>query len=116
MTQPTQPNQTHIDKRLILLSPEDNCLVAATDLPAGSQVTIDNQPITLPETLYIGHKCARRHLSPNQKIIKYGAEIGHVTRTVAIGESLHLHNLVSDYIPTYSHEEGAEFVSHRPQA
>ncbi|MDI9408729.1 MAG: UxaA family hydrolase [Candidatus Pacebacteria bacterium] len=103
---------TELDKRLILLSPEDNCLVAAADLPAGSQVLIDGEQVTLPHTVYLGHKCARYDLRQNDKIIKYGAAIGHVTVDSPIGEHLHLHNLVSDYIPTYTHEAGAQFVSH----
>ena len=105
----SQPNH---DRRLIQLAPEDNCLVAASDLEAGDSVTIDGQSVTLTQAIYIGHKLARHNLKSGEKIIKYGAPIGHVTRSVAIGEHLHLQNLVSDYIPTYTHAEGTEFVSH----
>ena len=35
-------------------------------------------------------------------MLRYGAIIGTVTADVASGAMLHTHNLVSDYIPTYT--------------
>jgi hypothetical protein len=46
----------------------------------------------------------------DQKVLRYGAVIGHVTRDVAKGEHLHTHNLASDYLPTYTHDAGNTFV------
>ncbi|CAM2165016.1 SAF domain-containing protein [Paraburkholderia sacchari] len=102
----------HTDARLILLAPEDNCLIAAARLPAGETLEIEGERVTLATTIDLGHKLARRALAKNEKVLRYGAPIGHVTANVARGEHLHTHNLESDYLPTYTHDTGHEFVSH----
>ncbi|MGF6595865.1 altronate dehydratase small subunit [Paraburkholderia sp. GAS448] len=100
------------DPRLILLSPQDNCLIAAARLESGSQVEIEGEQVTLAKTIDLGHKVARRALMKDEKVLRYGAVIGHVTEAVARGAHLHTHNLESDYLPTYTHDAGHEFVHH----
>lgn len=99
-----------LDARLILLAPEDNCVIAATTLPAGTVVEIDGETLTLTATIALGHKLARRALASDEKVVRYGAPIGHVTADVEKGAHLHTHNLTSDYLPTYTHDEGHTFV------
>ena len=103
-------NAAHTDARLILLVPEDNCLIAAARLPAGETLQIEGERVTLEKTIELGHKMARRALVKDEKVLRYGARIGHVTAPVARGEHLHTHNLESDYLPTYTHDAGHEFV------
>jgi hypothetical protein len=50
----------------------------------------------------MGHKLAAKAMGPEDKVIKYGAPIGSATQPIAIGEHVHLHNLKSDYTPTYA--------------
>jgi hypothetical protein len=100
------------DQRLILLSPEDNCLIAGARLEAGTQIEIEGEHVTLAKTIELGHKVARRALRAEEKVLRYGAVIGHVTTDVARGEHLHTHNLESDYLPTYTHDAGHAFVHH----
>jgi altronate dehydratase small subunit len=102
----------HTDPRLILLTPEDNCLIAAARLEAGTMVEIEGEPVTLATTIELGHKVARHALRQDEKVLRYGAPIGHVTGPVARGEHLHTHNLESDYLPTYTHDAGHAFVHH----
>jgi altronate dehydratase small subunit len=106
-------NAPHTDARLILLAPEDNCLIAAARLPAGETVEIEGERVRLSKTIELGHKVARRALPKDEKVLRYGARIGHVTEAVARGEHLHTHNLDSDYLPTYTHDAGHEFVPHK---
>jgi len=106
----SSPLQT--DPRLILLSPEDNCLIAAARLESGTQVVIEGEQVTLAKTIDLGHKLARRALVKEEKVLRYGAVIGHVTEDVARGAHLHTHNLESDYLPTYTHDAGHAFVHH----
>jgi altronate dehydratase small subunit len=108
----TQSHSPTFDSRVVLLSPEDNCVIAATTLEAGTAVLVDGEMVVLGTTIPLGHKLARRALAANEKVLRYGAPIGHVTVDVAKGDHLHMHNLVSDYLPTYTHEEGHSFVSH----
>jgi hypothetical protein len=100
------------DPRLILLDPADNCLIAGARLDAGMQVEIEGERVTLAKTIELGHKVARRPITKDEKVLRYGAVIGHVTEAVARGEHLHTHNLESDYLPTYTHDAGHEFVHH----
>jgi altronate dehydratase small subunit len=106
------PPMEHTDSRLILLSPEDNCVIVAQDLAEGTTLMLEGTSFTLPRAIATGHKLARRALSPEEKVVRYGAVIGHATVAVAKGEHLHTHNLVSDYIPTYTHDDGRAFVQH----
>ncbi|MDR6392965.1 UxaA family hydrolase [Paraburkholderia phenoliruptrix] len=103
---------TETDPRLILLSPDDNCLIAAARLDAGTQLMIEGERVTLARTIDLGHKVARRGLAKDDKVLRYGAVIGHVTEAVRRGEHLHTHNLESDYLPTYTHDAGHQFVHH----
>ncbi|CAG4898402.1 UxaA family hydrolase [Paraburkholderia gardini] len=100
------------DPRLILLTPQDNCLIAGARLEAGSEVMIEGERVTLAKTIDLGHKVARRALVQDEKVLRYGAVIGHVTEAVARGAHLHTHNLESDYLPTYTHDAGHAFVHH----
>jgi altronate dehydratase small subunit len=100
------------DPRLILQSPQDNCLIAAARLEAGDELTIEGRHVALAKTVELGHKVARRPLKTGDKVLRYGAIIGHVTADVSVGDHLHTHNLESDYIPTYTHDAGHAFVSH----
>ena len=101
------------DARLILQSPQDNCLIAGARLEAGERVEIEGEMVTLAKTIDLGHKVARRALRTDEKVLRYGAIIGHVTSDVQPGEHLHTHNLESDYLPTYTHDAGHAFVDHR---
>jgi hypothetical protein len=47
-------------------------------------------------------------LNPGDKIIKFGVPIGSATKHIDIGEHIHLHNMKSDYLPTYTLSD--EFV------
>jgi altronate dehydratase small subunit len=100
------------DYRLILLAREDNCLIAAARLEAGTAVEIEGERVVLAKTIELGHKVARRALAKDEKVLRYGAPIGHVNAPVARGEHLHTHNLESDYLPTYTHDAGHEYVHH----
>lgn len=99
---PTESAPTANAPRLLLMSPDDNCLIARTALAPGDVVSIEGVDVTLNQSIPIGYKVARRALQPGEKVLRYGALIGTVTAAVAPGEMLHTHNLVSDYIPTYT--------------
>lgn len=101
---------TTLDARVLLLSPDDNCLIAATTLQAGTTLQLEGETVVLAATIDLGHKLSRHALPAGAKILRYGAPIGHVTKDVAKGEHLHTHNLESDYLPTYTHDAGHAYV------
>ena len=90
------------DPRLILLGPDDNCLAVAASLDAGTELDIEGRRVVLAAGVGIGHKLARFDIAPGGKILKYGAVIGSATAHIQCGEHIHLHNLASDYIATYT--------------
>jgi len=95
------------DNRLLLLSEADNVLVARARIGAGEAVAVEGGTVQLAAPLAIGHKIARRAIGAGEKIVKYGAPIGSATEAIAAGAHVHVHNVKSDYTPTY-HLVGAE--------
>jgi altronate dehydratase small subunit len=93
----------------IRLSAEDNIVVLARSLAAGASVSIDGHSFRMAVDLGPGHKLASRPIHAGEKIFKYGAPIGSATKDIAAGEHVHLHNMKSDYLPTYTLDAGRTF-------
>lgn len=93
------------DDRLILLDEHDNVLVARAAIYAGETLNVSGEPVTLPETISMGHKLALRSIHAGQPVVKFGAVIGSASRDIALGEHVHLQNLKSNYTATHSLEE-----------
>ena len=96
----------------IRLSPADNILVLARSLNAGEEVLIGGVVHVLNTPLGLGHKIAAQKIAAGEKILKYGAPIGSAIAEIQPGEHVHLHNMKSDYLPTFTLEEGHEFHKH----
>lgn len=103
-----------LDDRLLLLHPNDDCVVARVKIPAGTTLRIDDAAVTLEVDLGVGHKLARRALAAGAVVHKCGAAIGTMSEAAAIGDRLHLHNLESTYLP--AHLVGGRAVSTHPGA
>jgi altronate dehydratase small subunit len=88
----------------IQLSPLDNVAVVTRRLPAGARVSLDGGDVVLDRDLGLGHKIACRPIAVGEKIVKYGVSIGSATHAIAAGAHVHLHNMQSDYLPTYTLE------------
>ena len=86
----------------ILLSPDDNVLVARRRIRQGETIQLDGMGIEMAADLPLGHKLARRPIADGETILKYGAPIGIATRAIEAGEHVHTHNVVSAYTPTYT--------------
>ena len=95
---------TH-DPRLILLDPRDNVFVARVRLKAGETVETGSGSAPLDRDIALAHKIARRAITAGEKILKYGAPIGVATETIAPAAHVHVHNMRSDYTPTYHLED-----------
>src|SRR6056297_2996293 len=90
-----------MDERLLLLAPGDNVLVLRGALEAGDTVALEEGRATVETRLGLGHKIARRAIPEGGRIVKYGAPIGTATEAIAPGAHVHVHNVKSDYTPTY---------------
>jgi hypothetical protein len=105
----TTPSES-IDRRLLLLSERDDVVAACANLQAGEVVRIDGDEVRLLADVPVGFKIARRDFVSGEKVTKYGAPIGSVTAAIKRGEIVHLHNMKSDYLPTYVHDGGVGFT------
>ncbi len=89
------------DKRLLLLAPQDNVVVAVEFLPEGQDLLIDGEPTRTDAPLSLGHKVARHLIPSGATITKYGAPIGVATSDIAKGAHVHVHNVASNYTRTH---------------
>jgi altronate dehydratase small subunit len=89
------------DTRLLLLDPRDNVLVVRQRIRAGDMLVIDGAEVLAARDLPLAHKIARRPLRAGEQILKYGAPIGSATAPIGLGEHVHVHNVRSEYTPTY---------------
>jgi len=97
------------DRRLLQLDPRDNVLTVIATLEAGDTVCIAGRQVPVPQRLLLGHKVAACDIPVGSKIIKHGAPIGSATAAIAAGQHVHVHNVKSDYLPTYQHETQASY-------
>ncbi len=95
---------------VLLLAPGDNIAIATTELPAGTVRTIHGQTLELKSAVEVGHKFAVRAIPSGERIVKYGAPIGVATCDIAAGDYVHVHNMTSDYLPTYTLEDGKKYI------
>jgi altronate dehydratase small subunit len=93
------------DPRLLLLDEADNVFVAISRILGGETLFIEGADVSMRADLPIGHKLARRSIAAGEKIIKYGAPIGSAISGIAAGAHVHVHNVRSDYTPTYHLED-----------
>lgn len=91
------------------LAASDNVVVLVRSVAAGEPIMIEGREVRLSQPLGLGHKLAGRPIATGEKIVKYGVAIGSATRDIALGEHVHLDSMQSDYLPTYTHDEGRRF-------
>ena len=70
----TEPAVCHrpvepFDRRLLLLSEQDNVVVACANLQEGEMVRMDGDEVTLPANAPVGFKIARRDLAPGDRVL-----------------------------------------------
>ncbi|MCP8939600.1 UxaA family hydrolase [Alsobacter sp. SYSU M60028] len=92
---------------LLVLDPGDNIAVATRDLAAGESVRAGDIALTLERATATGHKVAVRPIRAGEKVVKFRVPIGSATRDIRPGDYVHLHNLKSDYIATYTLDASA---------
>ncbi|KIO75797.1 hypothetical protein TH53_18610 [Pedobacter lusitanus] len=92
--------------KLIQLHPDDNVQIVVEQIEPGDLFVVNNRLISATQSVPVGHKIAIQLIGTGQKIIKYGVAIGSATTKINAGTPIHLHNMKSDYIPTYTIEDG----------
>jgi altronate dehydratase len=85
--------------RLVILDPRDNVATAADDLQAGETATTGDLSVEIRDDVPRGHKIALQPIPTGANVIRYGEIIGSATADVAIGQHVHVHNLISKRLP-----------------
>lgn len=86
---------------LLRISSNDNVVIAVHPLAAGTPLDLPGGVVLLDSAVGLGHKIAARDIAAGETIIKYNAAIGSAITAIRAGELVHLHNMKSDYLPTY---------------
>jgi altronate hydrolase len=78
----------------IHLRPNDNIAVAAKPISTGTDVEIGDRIVRTTGPVKLGHKFAVRPIKEGDAILKYGQIIGFAGRNIAVGEHVHVHNVI----------------------
>lgn len=85
-----------------LIADSDNVVTVLANCKAGDNVTVrrgEKKTIyTCKQDIPFGHKVAIKKMKKGDSVIKYGEKIGVTKKDVKIGDWLHTHNVLDDYV------------------
>ena len=87
--------------RAIVLSSQDNVATVLAGAAIGLALSYEGGVVTSVEVIPPGHKIALVSIRKGTEIIKFGVPIGSAKRDIAPGEHVHVHNVKSNYTPTW---------------
>ena len=96
--------------KLLRIHRDDNALIVVTPIRSGDREILDGREVRFTETIAIGHKVAARDIMAGEKVYKCGVPIGSAKEMIPAGAHMHLHNLKSNYIATYTLDKDHVFV------
>jgi (2R)-sulfolactate sulfo-lyase subunit alpha len=97
-------------RKLLRIHRDDNVLIVVAPIRHGDRDIIDGHEVVFTQSIPIGHKVAVRDIEAGAKIFKCGVPIGSAKEMIPAGGHIHLHNLKSDYIATYTLDKNHVFV------
>ena len=97
-------------RKLLRIHHDDNVLIVVAPVRAGDRDLVDGHEILFTQDIAIGHKAAARDIKAGEKVYKCGVPIGSAKEMIPAGAHIHLHNLKSDYIATYTLDKDHVFV------
>ena len=93
--------QAHAGGMLLRLAEVDNVLVASGSVGPGRTVINGGGELVLAKGVTQGHKVAAQAIGAGEPIIKHGVPIGVAMTHIQAGDHVHVHNIRSNYTPTY---------------
>lgn len=94
---------------LIQIHPDDNVGVLSRSVQRAEHISYQDWQVLATTDFALGHKFALVDIPTGAKVMKYGVSIGSTTSPIKRGEHVHLHNLQSDYLPTYTLDSERNF-------
>jgi hypothetical protein len=85
----------------IHLSPVDNVIVVIGEIE-NQLIMVSGKKIRIEGNIQFGHKVAIKKILPGEKIIKCGGTIGTATELILPGSHVHIHNMKSNFMHTYT--------------
>ena len=86
--------------KLLFLNENDNIAVCLEDLTIGAKISQAGFDLEVKNQIPRGHKIAIKPIKKNEGVIKYGERMGHATMDIAVGEHVHVHNVLGDRLST----------------
>jgi altronate hydrolase len=83
-------------RRALRIHPDDDVLVALTDVGAGETIVYDGGSLTLATPVSAKHKVVLHDLAPGDPIVMYGVLVGRATRPIPRGAALTTENVRHD--------------------
>ena len=83
-------------RRVLLIHPDDDVLVALADFAAGDSIVHAGEPLTVVTPVQSKHKIALHPFAAGDPITMYGVLVGRATRTIGRGEALSTDNVRHD--------------------
>lgn len=101
--------------KLLKIDAGDNVAVSFNLLEKGAMATVSGaDPFPVLDEIPVGHKVALEDIAVGDKVIKYGAAIGHASRGIKKGELVHTDNITTDLSDLQDYEYHP--VTAKPQA
>jgi hypothetical protein len=97
-------------RKLLRIHRDDNVLIVVAPIRPGDRDVIDGHEVVFTQNIAIGHKVAACDIKAGEKVRKCGVPIGSAKEMIPAGSHMHLHNLKSDYIATYTLDKDHVFV------
>lgn len=81
--------------KVLRINKKDNIAIILGSIKKGERFDMEGIPWTAKENINFGHKIALTDISRDNKVVKYGEEIGCAVQDIKKGDWVHVHNLQS---------------------
>jgi altronate hydrolase len=96
---PGMPGTDFMNDAVLQLDPNDNVLIALTNLSKGAQVTFSGKRCVLLTDVSAKHKFALQNLVPGDPVFMYGVLVGKAVAPIREGEVITTQNVRHDVAP-----------------
>jgi altronate hydrolase len=79
--------------KFLKIHPDDNVLVALSDLKSGETIQWNGSSFTLRDAITAKHKFAMKNIAPDGEIIMYGVLVGKALNEIPAGGAIGTHNV-----------------------
>ena len=100
-------------RQAITINDSDDVAVALTDLPAGTEVSVNGTSLTLKQSISAKHKFALQDFEVNDEVHMYGVVVGTAKSAIQQGEAITTANL-GHKSESYSADKQGEFTWQAP--